>query len=380
MRVARAVKHRAENALRFALVGDMVALELNASRTVLCIERDAVVRDLLFLAQATGPRTVNQLYRGTGATMMVAREHFADAARRSDVVVAPSWLLPEQAGSMRWYPFLDALLEVAPTLEAQLAQVRSNATRSRLVEVAADPAWTYRISRTEEDFNHFYEAMYVPFLEHRFGDRATIDARNILARDFHSGARVLLLSKAGGPPVAAALLVERRDRTLCYHRIGFVDAATTADEELSLRTSALELAVMRHAIAQSHPRIDLGFAPAQLASGLLTHKHRLGSSFTPTPSSPTLSLWVRPSYRPELFGRSPLLTGLPNQWVVQVGCPRGVKHSESPLRAKVKHFGLAGVGQVVLSTDAEPQAPERVMFERILTEELDGVPLRVEEV
>ena len=119
---------------------------------------------------------------------------------------------------------------------------------------------------------------------------------------------------------------------------------------------------------------------AQLLSGLLTHKHRLGSSFTPTPSSPALSLWVKPSHRPELFGRAPLLTGLPDEWVVQVGCPRGVKLSESPLRARVKHFGLAGVRRVVMSTDAAKGAPERAMFERILAEELTEIRVEVEEV
>jgi hypothetical protein len=378
--VGRAIKHRAENALRFATVGDMVGLELSASERVLCIERESVVRDLLFLAQGSGTREVKELFRGTGAALILARDEFSEAVSRADVVVAPSWLLPHREGTVRWYPFLDAGLHVASSLEGQLQRVRSNATRNRLAAVAADPQWTFRTSRSQADFDHFYESMYVPFLEHRFGERATIDAKHTLAQDFRNGAAVLLVSRNDGPPLAAALLVLRRDRTLCYHRIGFTDAAQTAEDEMSLRTSALEISVMRHAIAQENPTIDLGFAPAQLASGLLTHKHRLGSSFTPTPSSPTLSLWVRPSHRPELFGRAPLLTGLPAQWIVQVGCPRGVKHSESPLRAKVKHFGLAGVQRVVLSTDAAKDAPERVMFERVLAEELDGIRVVVDEV
>ncbi len=358
----------------------MVALELKASTSVFCVERESVVRDLMFLANSRGERSVDEHFRGTGAQLALARKQLAAVAACNDVVAAPTWLLPEREGTMRWYPFLDAGMALAPSFEIQLQRVRSNATRKRLAAVAADPVWSFQISRLPQDFELFYDQMYAPFLQHRFGERATIDPKQTLARDFQGGAAMLLLSKGGGPPVAAALMVVRRGGTLCYHRIGFTDAAATPDEELSLRTSALEVAVLRHGIAQQYAHIDFGFAPAQLASGLLTHKHRLGCSFTPTPSSPTLSLWVSPTHRPELYSRSPLLTGMPDKWVVRVGCVRGVKLSESPLRARVKHFALAGVERVVLSTDAPPDAPERVTFERVLAEELDGLRVDVEQV
>jgi hypothetical protein len=77
------------------------------------LSRDSLRADFLFLA---GPRPkATELFRGNAVDLVLERKKLLAIAADSDVVAAPWKFLGDPPGALRWFPFLDASLAVAPT-------------------------------------------------------------------------------------------------------------------------------------------------------------------------------------------------------------------------------------------------------------------------
>lgn len=342
-----ALKHRAESVARLMASRQLVALRLQSkSHTVLLIERDSLRADFLFLA---GPRPkVTELFRGNAVDLVLERRTLLEEAARADVVAAPWKFLGDPPGALQWYPFLDAGLAVAPSLEEQLAQLPH---RAKLAQVAEDPAVLLRVSRARKDYARFWDELEVD---------GPPEEQAELESAFRDGGAVAFVSARGGKRLlAGALLLVRHRGALSWHRSGFADAKALTATQRAHRTAALELLVLRHAQALGVALLDLGITPSLVCHPTFVQRRRLGCTFTPTPSSPALMLTVTPALRPTLFGRAPLLTGEPGAFAIQLGA---VGAKERALRAMVREFHVAGCTRVVLAGEpARCAQAERVL-------------------
>jgi hypothetical protein len=371
-----ALKHRASSVARLMASRQLVALRIQSSaHTLLFVERDSLRPDFLFLA---GPRPkVTELFRGNAVDLVLERTRLQAEADRADVVAAPWKFFEERAETLRWYPFLDAGLPVAATVDDQIGRVPLAAHQKKLRAVSGDPAVKLRISRAHKDFDRFYAELYAPYQKRA---QVSVDERKGLHASFREGGALALVEGRGGRALAGALLLTRRRGALTFHRSGFADAASLTATQLAHRTAALELLFFRHANALGFAMLDFGFTPSLLTHPLFVQKRRLGCTFSPTPSSPALMLTVNRALRPSLFARAPLLTGEPGAFVVQAGLSRAGKAKPRSMCAQFKEFDVAGCHKVALSTDAQKDSAGRKLCERVLLEEVPRLRVEVDEV
>ncbi len=371
-----ALTHRASSVARLMASRQLVALKIqSASHTVLLVERASLRPDFLFLA-GSRPK-VTELFRGNAVDLVLQRSRLKLEADGADVVAAPWKFFEERPDTLRWYPFLDAGLPVAASLEEQIARVPFPPHQKLLRAVALDPAIKLRVSRARKDFERFYSELYLPYQN---GTHGHVDEKQSLKDGFLEGGALALVEGRGKGLLAGALLLTRRRGILTYHRSGFADVASLTPTQLSHRTAALELLVFRHAQQLGMAMLDFGIAPSVLTHPLFVHKRRLGCSFLPTPSSPALMLKVTDALRPSLFARAPLLTGEPGAFVVQAGSSRAGKVSSKSLGTLVREFDVEGCQRVGLTTDAAADLPGRVLLERALLEEVPRLRVDVREV
>lgn len=346
-----ALKHRAESVARLMASRQLLALETHGtSHGTLLIERESLRDAFLFLA---GPKPrATELFRGNAVDLVLERKKLLDVAARVDVVAAPWKFLGEPPDAIRWFPFLDAALPLAGSLDEQLAVVPH---RKRLLEVADDPAVVLRVSRARKDYQRFWDELDVDGPD---GERQTLEAG---FRD--GGAIALVLGRGGKRLLAGALLLIRKRGALTWHRSGYADGAALTATQHAHRTAALERAVLDHARAAGVAQLDFAITPSQVTHPAFVQRRRLGCTFSPTPSSPALMLTVRPALRASLFAKFPLLTGEPGDFAVQFGC-WGTK--DKALRAVAKALDVPGCDRVVLSAGGE----DRARAERVLREEV----------
>jgi hypothetical protein len=362
-----ALRHRAAGVARLVASRELVALRLESgSHSVLWVERDSLRKDLLFLA-GKSPR-VTELFRGNAVDLVLARARLKEEAARADVVVAPWKFLEQRPEALKWHLFLDALLEVAPSLEAQLQRVAFEPARRRLESALENKSLEVRISRAQADVGQFYSQLYLPFTRHQQGNESGLDSKKDLEQDFREGGAIALVSHRG-KLVAGALLLTRRGGRVSYHRHGLAQAGTLSAAELAERTAALEAAVFRGAHELGAQFIDFGFVPSLMSDPRFVHRRLLGCTFASTPSHPALMLELNPRVRPELFARAPLLTGEAGALVAQTGLVESNPPSERAMRKTAENLRINGLEKVTLSTDALPNAPLRVLYERVLREE-----------
>lgn len=350
-----ALKHRAESVARLMASRQLVALESHgAEHAMLMVERDSLRDAVLFLA---GPRPrVTEPFRGNAVDLVLVRKKLQDAAARVDVVAAPWKFLGDPPDAIRWFPFLDAALPLAGSLDAQLAGVPH---RARLLSVGDDPAVVLRVSRARKDYQRFWAELDVDGPD---------DGREAGFRD--GGAIALVLARGGKRLLAGALLLIRRRGAVTWHRSGYADAHALTATQHAHRAAALERAVLDHAIALGVAQLDFAITPSQVTHPAFLQRKRLGCTFSPTPSSPALMLTVKPALRAALFGKFPLLTGEPGDFAIQFGCA-GTK--DKALRAAVKALDVPGCDRVVLSADGA----DRARAERVIAEEVPRLAVLV---
>ena len=287
------------------------------------------------------------------------------AALGPDVlVVAEPFPVPGRE-VLRYWPFLDAVLDVAPSVEAQIKAVRSKAHRRRLRKVSRGRDWAWSVSTRSEELERFYATLHRPYVEARFKDQQLIAPLERLKRRLERGGHVLSVTHRG-EPVCGAALFETPDG-LDYDRNGFRLDSLKSPVLLSERTAALELAIFQLAQELRARTVFLGFCRALMDDGLFTHKRRLGCRFVPARGSARSQLWVRPALRPQFFANVPLVMGPVDEFEVHVGLSRDAAPlSRIQWRARLKNFAIAAVRRAVVWTDVTPEDPHRSSFEATL--------------
>lgn len=287
------------------------------------------------------------------------------ATLRPDVLVVAEPLPVPGAAVLRYSPFLDAVLDVAPSVEAQIQAVRSKAHRRRLRKVSRGREWGWSVSERPEALERFYRTLHRPYVEARFGDQQHFAALEGLQRRLRAGGRVLTVTHRGEPVCGAALF--DTPEGLDYDRNGFRLDSLKSPVVLSERTAALELAIFQLAQERSARTVFLGFCRALVDDGLFTHKRRLGCRFVPARGSSRSQLWVRPALRPRFFSAVPLVMGPCGEFEVHLGLSReSPPLSKIQQRARLKNFAIPSVIRAVVWTDVEPSDPRWQGFEQSL--------------
>jgi hypothetical protein len=341
--------------------------------------RDAwtLLRSGAFLHQLTGPLKGSDrpvaitcvgpaaLEEQCSAFLGGAWERKLSAALRPDVLVVVEPLRVPLADVLRYSPFLDAVLDVAPSVEAQIRAVRSKAHRRRLRKASRGREWAWSVGARPEDLEGFYRTLHRPYVEARFGDKQRHAPLEGLQRRLARGGLVLTVTHRGEPACGAALF-DTPDG-LDYDRNGFRLDALKSPVLLSERTAALELAIFQLAQELSARTIYLGFCRALVDDGLFTHKRRLGCRFVPERGSGRSQLWVRPALRPRFFAAVPLVMGPCGEFEVHVGLSQdSASLTRIQLRALLKNFAIPAVRRAVVWTDVEALDPRRRSFEEAL--------------
>jgi hypothetical protein len=305
------------------------------------------------------------------------RISFGSALKPDIVLVAEPLPLPLD-GVLRYHPFFDAILDIEPTVEAQIKAVRSKAHRRRLRRVFRSRDWKWTVGEQPEDLVRFFNEVHRPYVEQRFGALARIDSLDVLSKRFERGGRVLTVAHKG-EPVCGAVLFDGHPE-LSYDRNGFRLDALEKPLLLAERTAALELAVIQLAQELSAPAVDLGFCRALLDDGLFTHKRRLGCRFVPERGTGRYQLWVRPELRPEFFWGAPMVVGTCGEFDAHLGLIRSAPPMRKTLlRALLKNFALPSVKRAVVWTDAPKGDPKREAFEEALHKSLGARPVEIRE-
>lgn len=350
----------------------------------------ALVRDgvsLRFLKGALkgSTREVSMTFIGASKHAEECRDFFEATPRVSfggavnpDIlfVAEPLPLLLE--GALRYHPFFDAVLDVQPTVEAQIRSVRSKAHRRRLRRVFRSRDWKWSVGEQPEDLVRFFNEVHRPYIEARFRGRARVDPLQEIRKHFANGGRVLTVSHKG-EPVCGAVLFDLRG-ALSYDRNGFRLDALKNPLLLAERTAALELAVFQLAQEIKATAVDLGFCRALLNDGLFTHKRRLGCRFVPASGTGRYQLWVRPDLRAEFFWGAPMVVGPCGAFEAHLGHVKdAAPMRKTLLRALLKNFALPSVQRAVVWTNAPVEDPKRQAFEEALHKALGGRPVEMRE-
>ena len=281
------------------------------------------------------------------------------------VVAEPLPLFHPPGDVLRYAPFLDAVLDVAPTLEAQIEAVHSKAHRRRLRKASFGDEWRWTIGEGPAALEHFYRTLHRPYLDARFGELGhPVPQADLQHRLAHGGC--VLTVTHHGEPVCGALLFDTPEG-LDYDRNGFRLDSLASPVRLAERTAALEVAIFQRAM-QVHARtIFFGFCRAQVDDGLFTHKRRLGCHFEPARGTGHSKLWVRPDLRPLFFSAVPLVMGPCGQFDVHVGLAhQNPPHSPIQWRARLKNLAMPSVHRAVVWTDMDAGEPRRRDFEASL--------------
>lgn len=287
------------------------------------------------------------------------------ATLRPDVLVVSEPLPLPSEEALRYSPFLDAILDVAPTVEAQVSGVRSKAHRRRLRKVSRGREWDWSVSQQPEALEQFYRTLHRPYVEARFGDKQLFASLGGLQERLAHGGHVLTVTNRG-EPVCGAVLFDAPDG-LDYDRNGFRLDSLQSPVVLSERTAALELAIFQLAQERSARTIFLGFCRALVDDGLFTHKRRLGCRFVPARGSARSQLWVRPELRPRFFSTFPLVMGPCGAFEVHAGLSQDSEPlSRNQWRARLKNFAMPAVRRAVVWTDVKAADPRRGDFEASL--------------
>ena len=237
---------------------------------------------LVFFSRAPGDANIQQEVRSQlrWPQFLRQRQALSRAPHDADLMVIDRVVgLFAGKHTPAYVPFVEAHLPVAPSMEAQLAQVRSKGHRRKL-QAAIKRGFQWRKSRSPADFALFYDTMYAPFVEQRFQFDRSVISRDDMQRVFARRGFLLLLEVDGTAVSGAMMYVDAGDpTTLAYWKYGLADAASLTANVFGERNGLTEAMVLAYAVEQGFARIDFGLTRALPADGIFTHKKRLGCDF-----------------------------------------------------------------------------------------------------
>ncbi len=327
-----------------------------------------------------GVSPVDVLFRGSLASYALHRRDLARRAGEVDIVACegfPGALAHDD--DILHFPALAGHLRVAETIEKQIRRMRSRGQRDLARHVLHRERYRDWIETGSGALESFYATLHAPYVRARFGAWGKVEDPQVARRLYARGGRLLFVAERARPtePVCGALLYPGPSGSLAYHINGFAtDDCSTAQR--AERTTALELALLRHAIVHRFASIDLGYTRGILNDGLFVHKRRLGASFAPIKHSPRFRVYVRPGRRAAVFARFPLLAGSPDAWTAVLGYhPSLPRMSKQAWRSTLKAYRIASLSRVVIWTErSAADAPDRLALDvfREAVEEALEVP------
>ena len=253
-----------------------------------------------------------------------------------------SWVLvPEWVGARSPIPEdVVALCRRSKSLANNLARMRRAGFR---------PA----VSHAPEDFDHFYERMYLPFTRDRHDAEAVVTDRARLRRCFRQGG---IMWAMRGDERIAGLLYRVRARTFDLIVLGTAEGARgpLADGAIF----ALDLFLFEHARTLGCTVLDFGGSRPSPRDGLLAYKARWDARIGATRATfYDLALWW-PRWTPALrafFARTPLLVrqgdGLAALWC---GATRADLHAAHHVLRSCRRIYLVDAAEDAAGAEIEP--------------------------
>jgi hypothetical protein len=279
--------------------------------------REAAAQRLAAPTDAPQPRYVEQVSRTPLrlASFLLRRLQFTAATADVDLLVVDQFMgaAQRQAQPDLYAPFMNAYLPVAPTLEAQLALIRSKGHRRKLQSVLKKPL-TWRKTQAVADFELWYDTMYTPFVKDRFRVDAAIVPRHEMLAMYTKRGFLLLLEEAG-QPVSGAFLYTSRSMpgSLNYWKYALLNSDSLHPNEFGERNAKTEAMVLSHAVAEGYAELDFGLTRALPKDGIFIHKKRIGCEFRVPDGAPRFALFFNPRAQAGFLAQFPLILKVQGQ-------------------------------------------------------------------
>lgn len=208
------------------------------------------------------PQGIPPAWRPCDLLLVEANRLYAGHFRKAGFFTVPEWV--EFGRRVVADPAL-RYLGAAKSLKSDLNKIRGS-------------RFTVDITRDLQDFDAFYETMYLPHARQRFGESAIIKGKRILEKDFQSG--FLLLLKDDGQAVAGAL-VREEDDVITETTLGVLSGA---DNVLRMGVSgAIDYHLLDWAAAHRKTVMKVGHTRPFPYDGVYRNKRKWLMAVTPDP-------------------------------------------------------------------------------------------------
>ena len=168
-------------------------------------------------------------------------------------------------------------LDVSDTWEGVMNKFRKNTKKTDLRKVRKYN-FTYKLTRSEEDFRMFYHQMYKPYLERRFRDAVIIEPEWKVMRQCRKGELMQIVCR---DEVVAAVLLHSLAGRLAYVWVGVPDHIS--EDEHPGAFSAMFFYTILYGYEHGCHEIDfLGSRPL-LNDGLFRYKRKWGTQVKDSP-------------------------------------------------------------------------------------------------
>jgi hypothetical protein len=256
----------------------------------------------------------------------------------ADLLLVDSMWERTPADTVFLAPHINAVLPVQPTIEEQLAQVRSKGHRRKL-QSALKRNFSWRATRSMADFNLFYDVMYAPFVHERFRYGAFQVPKAEMAEMYRRRGLLLFVEENDVPISGAFLYTSRRaPGRMFYWKYGLAHSKELTPNVFGERNAMTEAMVLQYAVVEKYTEIDFGLTHALPLDGIFMHKKRVGNDFIKTPNAPQFRILVNPASKGRFLSRFPmvlLIGGALHAWIAFEGelTPKRVDELKENLRA-----------------------------------------------
>lgn len=208
---------------------------------------------------------------------------------------------------------------------------------------------TYRISNDVKDFNLFYHQMFLPLMQNKHGENATIESYEEMMQHFQQGFLLLVLN--GDQAVAGALCLVK-DNALVFRRSGVLHG-----DEAYMKMGAqhaLYLFNMIHAKELGLAFVDTMKSTSVMNDGVYRTKREWGAAVYPDDESESWVYSFIPRYTEKIaafFESNPMIVHTAEGLCGLVGVNGPIAEQEKDLQKKYYAPGLKGL--LVLTPDSE---------------------------
>ncbi len=184
----------------------------------------------------------------------------------------PWW--PQMRCTFTSFPVVRQVIDLTEPPEAYKSRLTRD-LRRRLKRIEMQ-GFSYEVSRRMEDFDHFYYQMYLPYVQGRYGERATITSYRLARRYFERGHLVLVRQNGH---LVSGVLVYLEGQTYVATLAG------VRKEFTHLARQGLTIAMYWFNICRAWQlgvsQLDLGRTRPRLGDGVFAFKRQWGSRVAP---------------------------------------------------------------------------------------------------